>query len=81
MALLSDSKDPLAKSNYDGPAQKFPPWVTPIITQDEKENDYIENPSDPEYYVDFFHKRGTLKPIGGLQPSDVKSVLRQVFVM
>lgn len=76
MMAIMDSKDPSSKSNHENPIVKFPKWTSPRISDEEKEYDNTWALTDPEYYVDFFHRRGSWAPLMGLTSDQIYIVLK-----
>lgn len=77
MMTLLDPRDPDVKSNYDNQPTELPPFPISIASHEDKDgNDTVESLSEPEYYVDFFHRRSGLQPIEGINSEDVQLILR-----
>ncbi|KAG8277445.1 E3 ubiquitin-protein ligase huwe1, partial [Homalodisca vitripennis] len=77
MMTLVEPKESLSKSNYENQPTEVPAPISRFLNLEDKDpNDTVESLSEPEYYVDFFHRRFGLERIAGVDSDDIEVILR-----
>lgn len=77
MMTLIEPKDKPTRNNYDYPPKDVPPPPSALSHSEDKDpSDTVESLSEPEYFVDYYHRRVGLRPLPPIKDQYIRTVLK-----